>query len=152
MIADKDTKNQNAGQFIGDWNDYPKIQIPKSAVIRHTRDAAKIAKCIANKEQEYAMVLSLNLSLKVINARIVCIGSRNTATFCPASVFKGAILDGASEIIFIHNHPGGDLKPTKGDKKTFRKLLKGGKLLDINLIDSVIVHGRNYRSMVDGAK
>jgi DNA repair protein RadC len=149
MKAPRDTKNFNKGQFIGDWNDHPKVRLPKNARVYYTKDAVKIARCIADKEQEHVMIISLNISLHVLNARVVCIGGRSTAVFCPASAFKGAILDGASEIIIVHNHPGGDLKPTKEDKKTFKRFIKAGKILDINVLDSVIIYGKRWRSMVE---
>lgn len=147
--APKDTRNYNRGQFIGDYDDHPKIKIPKHTTIEYTRDAARISRCISSKEQEHVLIISLNMGLQVLNARIVCIGGRESATFCRASVFKGAILDGASEIIIIHNHPGGDLTPTKGDKKTLKQMIKAGRLLDINVLDSVIVHGKRWRSMME---
>jgi DNA repair protein RadC len=150
--APKDTRDQNAGQFIGDNDDHPKIKFRKGTVLRHTRDVAKIARCIANKEQEHVLIITVDLGLHVLNARIVCIGARETATFCPAVVFKGAIIDGASEIIMVHNHPSGDLTPTKRDKKCMKKLIKGGKLLDIGIIDSVIVYGKKYRSLMEGPR
>ena len=149
MKAPRYSRNLNKGQFIGDWNDHPKVRFHRKAKVYYTKDAAKIARCIADKEQEHVMIISLDLSLHVLNARIVCIGGRQSASFCPASAFKGAILDGASEIVIVHNHPGGDLKPTKEDKKTFKRFIKGGQILDINVLDSVIVHGKRWRSMVE---
>ena len=143
-----DNENFNPSQFIGDYGDHPKIEIPGNLQIHHTRDIAKLARCIADKEQEYVMIVSLDLGMHVLNARIVSIGGRETTTFSPGPVFRGAIIDRASEIIMVHNHPGRDLDPTKADRKVLKMMIKAGKLLDINVIDSIIVHGKHYRSMV----
>lgn len=150
--AKKDTKNFNKGQFLGNYQvtDNPKLDIKRGARIKRTNDAVKLARIIADQEQEFVVVFSLKQSLEVTNARIICIGGRNSASFCPANVFKGCIIDGGSEMIIVHNHPSGDIRPSKQDKKTLKRFAKAGKLLDINILDSVIVSGKRWKSMMEG--
>jgi DNA repair protein RadC len=128
--------------------DNPKLQIKEGARIKRTKDAVKLVRTIADQEQEFVIVISMKQSLEVTNARIICIGGRNSGLFCPANTFKGCILDGASEIIVVHNHPSGDVKPSKQDKTTLKRLIKAGNLLDINILDSIIVSGKQWKSMM----
>jgi DNA repair protein RadC len=132
--------------------DNPKLDIKKGARIKYTKDAVKLVRAIKDQEQEFVVVISLKQSLDVTNARIVCIGGRNTAAFCPANTFKGCILDGASELIIVHNHPNGDIRPSKHDRETLKRMVKAGRLLDINILDSIIVSGKKWRSMMGERK
>jgi DNA repair protein RadC len=132
--------------------DNPKLDIKKGARIKRTNDAVKLARVIADQEQEFVVVFSLKQSLEVTNARIIGIGGRNSASFCPANVFKGCIIDGGSEMIIVHNHPSGDIRPSKQDKKTLKRFVKAGKLLDINVLDSVIMSGKKWKSMMEERK
>ncbi|MCI6536829.1 JAB domain-containing protein [uncultured Eubacterium sp.] len=61
-------------------------------------------------------------------------------------VFKSSILANASAIIGIHNHPSGNVKPSKEDMIVTRKLQKCGKLLGIELLDHIIVGGTNGKN------
>jgi DNA repair protein RadC len=146
MKAPRDTKNLNKGQFIGTYG--PKLRIRKNTKIDGTKDAIKLVRAIADQEQEYMVVVSRRQDGTATNARIVSIGSRIGSEYSTSNVFKGAIIDGAGGIIVVHNHPGGDLMPTKADKKMLRNLIKAGKILDILILDSVIIHGKAWRSML----
>lgn len=52
---------------------------------------------------------------------------------------------GASGIVIAHNHPSGDTTPSKEDIESYNRLKEAGKLIGINVLDSVIV-GDSYYS------
>ena len=58
-------------------------------------------------------------------------------------VFKSSILANASAIMGLHNHPSGNVKPSKEGMIVTRKLQKCGQLLGIELLDHIIVGGTN---------
>lgn len=62
-------------------------------------------------------------------------------------VFKSSILANASAIIGIHNHPSGNVKPSKEDMIVTKKLQKCGQLLGIELLDHIIVGGTNGKML-----
>ena len=62
-------------------------------------------------------------------------------------VFKSSILANASAIIGIHNHPSGNVKPSKEDMIVTRELQKCGQLLGIELLDHIIVGGTNGKML-----
>ena len=62
-------------------------------------------------------------------------------------VFKSSILANASAIIGLHNHPSGNVKPSKEDMIVTRKLQKCGQLLGIELLDYIIVGGTNGKML-----
>ena len=56
-------------------------------------------------------------------------------------VFKSAILSNASSMIALHNHPSGSIRPSKEDVRVTRQLIKGGRIMGIELMDHIIVGG-----------
>ncbi len=64
-------------------------------------------------------------------------------------IFKLAVQHGATSIILCHNHPSGNLTPSEADKHLTRKIVKGGELLDIKVLDHVIITENGHFSFVD---
>lgn len=65
-------------------------------------------------------------------------------------IFKRALeLKSSTRIILSHNHPSGNLDPSEADKRLTEKMIQGGKLLDIEIADHIIVAGNNYFSFRD---
>lgn len=51
------------------------------------------------------------------------------------------------QIILVHNHPSGDVTPSKNDIEFTREVKKASTILGINLIDHIIIGGNNYISI-----
>lgn len=64
-------------------------------------------------------------------------------------IFKLAMQHRATSIILCHNHPSGNLTPSEADKSLTQKIIRGGKLLDIKVVDHVIIAERGHFSFVD---
>ncbi len=64
-------------------------------------------------------------------------------------IFKKAISKGATSIILCHNHPSGSLTPSHSDLQLTKKIIKGGELLDIKVLDHIIVSQHGYFSFAD---
>jgi DNA repair protein RadC len=64
-------------------------------------------------------------------------------------VMKKAIEYLASGIIVCHNHPSGNLNPSESDSKITLKIKEAGNLMDIQLLDHIIVSGKDYYSFAD---
>ena len=73
--------------------------------------------------------------------------SKDGSLVIPREVFKSSILANASAIIGLHNHPSGNVKPSKEDMIVTRKLQKCGQLLGIELLDHIIVGGTNGKML-----
>jgi len=94
---------------------------------------------IGKKDREYTVVLFLDNGLKVTGYEIVTIGSNNYSTISIPEVFKTAIKTNACSIIFAHNHPGGNPKPSEDDIIITRRIKDAGEILQIKLTDHIIV-------------
>ena len=75
--------------------------------------------------------------------------SLNTSLIHPREVFNPAIKASANSLILIHNHPSGDVKPSKEDIDITKKLENAGSLLGISVVDHVIVGKNSYLSFKD---
>jgi DNA repair protein RadC len=69
----------------------------------------------------------------------------------PKIIFKAALEELASGIILAHNHPSGNLTASQADLDLTRKLKEGGKLLEIQVLDHLIIAGQKYLSFTDEA-
>jgi DNA repair protein RadC len=54
---------------------------------------------------------------------------------------------GASKVILSHNHPSGNLEPSPQDISITKRIVEGGKLLNVEILDHIIVTDSNYMSI-----
>ena len=101
---------------------------------------------IKNKKQEYFIVLTLDGARRLINNRIVTIGTLMSSLVHPREVFSPALEDRAASIIIGHNHPSGMLEISEQDKEVTRRIKQAGELLGIRLDDHIIVAGDGFVS------
>ncbi|MCE7766587.1 hypothetical protein GQL56_28575, partial [Pseudomonas putida] len=52
-------------------------------------------------------------------------------------------------LILFHNHPSGNLQPSRADVELTTKIIQGGKLFDIRILDHLIVSEHGYFSFAD---
>ena len=64
-------------------------------------------------------------------------------------IFKMAFQNDSTSVILCHNHPSGNLTPSEADRQLTKKIIKGGELLDIKVLDHVIITERSHFSFVD---
>lgn len=91
-----------------------------------------------NAEEVLAMV-TLDSQNNIMGYFEVSRGNLTSSIASPREVFKRAIVSNAQSIIVAHNHPGGSLDVSSGDKKVTKTLKKAGELLGIALHDHIII-------------
>ena len=91
----------------------------------------------------------LNQSHKVLKTERISHGGVTKAIADPKIIFKNAIVIGATAIIICHNHPSGNPHPSEDDRLLTKKLIAGGKLLDIAVIDHIIIGKEHYFSFLE---
>jgi DNA repair protein RadC len=50
-------------------------------------------------------------------------------------------------VILCHNHPSGDLKPSKEDVNITKRLIEAGELLRIKVLDHLIITHKGFYSL-----
>ena len=99
--------------------------------------------------REFFMALLLNQANKIIHEQILSEGGITGTVADPRVLFKLALSHEATGIIICHNHPSGQLHPSRMDDLLTEKVKKGAALLDIKLIDHIIVSTEGYYSYAE---
>lgn len=102
---------------------------------------------LSSQAEEVMVMLVLDIKNNVIGAFEVSRGSLNASIVHPREVFKRALLLNGASIILGHNHPSGDTTPSRVDIDVTKRLVEGGEILGIKILDHIIIgdNGR-YRS------
>jgi len=103
----------------------------------------------ADKKQEYFYCLYLNNKNELIERKLLFMGTVNRSVVHPREVFKYAYLSSASGIICMHNHPSGDVSPSKDDIMFTKALVEVGRLQNIPVLDHIIIGDNNYYSFCE---
>lgn len=114
--------------------------IGKDRYITNPQEAVEVmCEELAEYDRELMCVVNLRSDMSVINMNISSIGNIDSAFASPRDIFKSSILSNAAGIFIFHNHPSGNLKPSKDDYDITKRLVSCGKLLDIQVVDHIIV-------------
>jgi DNA repair protein RadC len=97
--------------------------------------------------KEVCKVILLNRAHRAYRDINISVGSISASIVHPREVFKPAIDHLASAIILMHNHPSGELKPSKQDIEITRIIRQAGDILDIPLLDHIIIGHSGYLSL-----
>ncbi len=125
------------------------IRETETIQIKSSDDILKLTDDLKNKKQEHFVTITLDGAHNVIQRRIVFIGTLNKSIVHPREIFAGAISDRAADIILVHNHPSGSLKPSPEDINSTERLVKAGEILEIKILDHVIVSRKGYYSFLE---
>lgn len=102
-----------------------------------------------DKKQEYFYCLYFDNKQRLIERKLLFMGTINKSIVHPREVFKEAYLLSASSIICMHNHPSGDVIPSVEDIELTKALVKVGQVANIPIIDHIVVSNTNYYSFYE---
>lgn len=101
------------------------------------------------KKQECFYCYYLNNKQKLIEKKLIFMGTINSSVTHIREVFKEAYRVSASYIVCLHNHPSGDVTPSKADISFTNSLIKTGNIQGIPVIDHIIVGDNIYYSFYE---
>lgn len=101
---------------------------------------------LADKKNEFFYAILLDTKNVIISKELVTKGTLDASLVHPREAFRPAIKKSAKSIIFVHNHPSGNPKPSAEDYNITRRLVDAGNLLDINVLDHIIIGENDYYS------
>ena len=104
---------------------------------------------IGELPHEEFWVLYLNNTNRVIHKARLFSGGITHTTVDVRLLFKTALEQGAIALILVHNHPSGNITPSKEDIELTQRVKTAGEMLDIKLLDHVIVTEKEYLSLLD---
>lgn len=98
-------------------------------------------------EEFYAVFL--NRANQVLKVHHVSKGGISGTVADPKIIFAEGLSHSASGIILVHNHPSGNLKPSKADIDLTKRMIRGGIMLDLPILDHLIYSNSGYFSFAD---
>ena len=105
--------------------------------------AASIFRAVLPKERKEERVFVLPLDgngMVLAKPILVSVGHQDgTTAIDPGAIFREALKVGAEEIIVAHNHPSGDITPSKADIAATAKLREAADLMSVPLVDHLIL-------------
>lgn len=104
---------------------------------------------IGELDHEEFWILLLNNANKMEYKWKLSVGGITAALVDVRLIYKRAIERGATSMILCHNHPSGNLVPSQSDIMLTKKVIKGGAILDIKVLDHIIVAEQGYYSFAD---
>jgi DNA repair protein RadC len=115
--------------------------------------SASVAKYLQAKlmdlRHEVFAVLFLNRANRIRHFEIISSGGMTGTVADPRIILKKALEEEAVSIILCHNHPSGNLKPSRADEELTKKIQQATKFFDILLLDHIIVSTDGYFSFAD---
>ena len=99
---------------------------------------------IKNCADEHVYVACLDTKNHIIGCFEASHGSCNTSLFPVREIFQKALMIGAVNIAICHNHPSGDFTPSNEDINATNRIVQGGALLGVTVLDHIIVAANNY--------
>lgn len=94
-------------------------------------------------------VVCLNQANRIKHHEVISVGGLTATVADPRIIFKKALAADATSLILFHNHPSGNLQPSRADKELTQKIIHAGTLFDIRILDHIIVSEYGYFSFAD---
>jgi DNA repair protein RadC len=121
-------------------------------IINSPADAAALVQYdMSLLEKEHLRVLLLDTKNHVLDILEVYQGSINCSQVRIGEIFRAAVARLAAAIIVVHNHPSGDPTPSPDDVAVTRAIVQGGKLLDVDCLDHIVIGQSRWVSLKERA-
>lgn len=96
--------------------------------------------------EQFAAVF-LDARGRILSSRVLSVGTQTESLVSIKGAFRAALQEDAAQVMFIHNHPSGDVTPSLDDIETTRALEEAGTTMGIHVVDHLIVGGSSWLSM-----
>lgn len=120
---------------------------PRPRVCTPADVAVLLAPEMATLEQEHLRIVLLSTRHDVLGVHEVYKGSVRASLVRVAEVFREPVRRNCPAIVVAHNHPSGDPSPSPEDIRVTRQLVDGGRILDIDVLDHVIIGRSRWVSL-----
>jgi DNA repair protein RadC len=126
------------------------LPLLEKTVVKESRDVAGyLRSLLRDHRHEVFVVVFLNRAHKINHVEIISEGGITGTVADPRIILKKALEENAVSLILCHNHPSGNLRPSKADEELTFKIKEAARFLDIRVIDHLIVSEEGYFSFAD---
>lgn len=99
--------------------------------------------------EERCMTIFLNSQSEILSIEVIDEGTVDHIVVYPRKVMERALHNKASALIFVHNHPGGNCKPSRDDILLTMKLIQVAQVFQIKVIDHIVISKNDYFSFLE---
>ena len=123
---------------------------PLKQLVKTSNDMASyIQPLLSDHRHEVFGVVFLNRANCVKHFEVISEGGITGTVADPRIIMKKALSEDAVALILFHNHPSGNLKPSRADEQITTKIAEAARLFDIRVLDHLIVSEEGYFSFAD---
>ena len=128
---------------------YQQPRLPRESFCSSSEVAGYFRPRMKDLKKEIFKCLLLDTKNRFIRDEIVSVGSLSASIVHPRDTFKAAVRESAAAVIFVHNHPSGEVRPSQEDTLLTKRLIQAGELLGIPVLDHVIIGDGDHFSFRD---
>lgn len=126
------------------------VESPTGWTIRAPRDVFDhLGVAMAALEREELRVVLLNSKNLVLRVVTVYAGNVSASLVRVGELFRDAVREDCSGVVIVHNHPSGDPTPSPDDLHLTAEVIAAGRLLNIDVLDSVVIAADGFVSLRD---
>lgn len=129
------------------------VKASERPVIKSSVDTCNILRQLWDENkiemQEEFKVILLNRSNKVIGVYNASSGGICGTLADPRLILAAALKSLSVSLILAHNHPSGNLKPSRADEELTLKIKEAASYHDIKVLDHIILTAEQYYSFAD---
>jgi DNA repair protein RadC len=119
-------------------------------VIRDSKDVAQYFQTmLQDLKHEVFAVMFLNRANRINHLEVISEGGITGTVADPRIILRKALEEEAVSLILCHNHPSGNLKPSKSDEELTKKIKEASHYFDIRILDHIIVSEDGWFSFAD---
>ncbi|MDT8992695.1 JAB domain-containing protein [Curvibacter sp. APW13] len=147
----------------GEYLAYPQLSVAKELLQRAFASQLRARDVLASPDAikgylrlrighlpyEVFGVLFLDAQMRLLADVEMFRGSVNATSVYPRQILRAALAHNACAVVLYHNHPSGDLTPSRADEALTQKIRMSLSHIDVDLMDHVIVGSCGARSMCE---
>jgi DNA repair protein RadC len=126
-----------------------KIKLTSSADIYKIMQQILLRENKIDRNKEHFWTIGLDNAHRILYVELISLGTTTSAPIEPMQVYRVAILKGAVQMVLVHNHPSGEIKPSKEDINITDRLIQVGNIIGIKVLDHLIIAEKTYNSFND---
>ncbi len=124
--------------------------LSRGVAITSSRDVdAAVRARLRGQRREHFVAIALDARHRPLAEIDVAVGGLNACALTPADVFRELLRWPATAVVFVHNHPSGDVTPSPEDIEVTERLRAAGKLIGVEVVDHLIIGETGYFSFLD---
>ena len=122
----------------------------EKTVVKSSKEIAQYLQAsLKDYSYEVFAVVFLNRANKINHFEIISKGGITGTVADPRVILKKALEEDATSIVLCHNHPSGNLRPSRADEELTKKIKEAAGYFDIKIIDHIIVSEDGFYSFAD---